>query len=149
MNSADLKGTLTGLWERAHASAPTGSWPTVTRLAGPDVPRHMTAWAVGRWSDEPDDDRPRQIIVTPSLKPDAPASVRRRLLARVIADGSGECPLCSAVAGLDREPPAPGEPGIAAWRTMPLHITLTHAVGCPATFGDEDRRHFEMQGDQS
>lgn len=147
--SADLRARLAALWHRAHSSTPVDAWPQVTRLTtGPAlarVPDGFTPWAVGPWIDDPAAAPPagRHVVVLPTLAGDAPLDVRHRYLARLVALGTGRCPLCSAVAGLSRQIPEPGEPGRAAFHALPLVVTVNHSVGCPAdSFGEEDRRFF-------
>lgn len=145
--SAELRATLAALWERAQESTPADDWPAVTRLtSGPElakVPPGFTAWAVGAW---PDADAPggRHVVVLPTLDPAAPLDVHRRLMARVVALGSGRCPLCSAVAGLDREPVAPGEQGRAVFHVLPLYVRVRHATGCPAEFTPDEAHLFPV-----
>lgn len=82
------------LWDRAHG---VSGWPLVTGLPDPFglVVRGWAAFIVGLWSDEPED-TPRGIVYMPTLRPCSPHSLRRRHLARTIANGSGRCPLCRA-----------------------------------------------------
>jgi len=146
---ADMRAKFTALWERVHQATPDHAWPAVTRLtSGPElakVPPHHTAWAVGPWSDEPASTR--HIIVQPSLDPAAPVSMHRRLLARVIAIGSGRCPMCSGIATLSRQPPGPGE-SRAAFHLFAVYVAVRHANGCPADdFTARERAWFPAFND--
>ena len=144
-NYADMRGRLAAAWERANDSIPSEQWPQVTRLTtGPGldkVPPGFTAWAVGPWSAQKTSEG-RQVVVLPSLALNAPKAVWERYLARVIATGSGKCPMCSQVAALDREPPAPGELGRAAFHALPLFVRVTQSMGCPAADWTERERHY-------
>lgn len=138
---AALRARMTALWERAHAATPDDAWPQVAPLVDGtgSVPPHHTAWAVGPWDE--DTTTARHVIVTPSLDPAAPASLHRRLAARVVALGTGRCPLCSAVAGLSQQPPAPGEPRVP-WHVFDVFVTVRHATGCPADDWTDAERHW-------
>lgn len=151
--SAETRARLVALWERANRSTPADEWPTVTRLtSGPaldKVPDGFTAWAVGPWPDDPAaaPREGRHIVVLPTLDVAASLSVHRRYLARAVALGTGRCPLCSAVAGLSREPVAPGEQGRAVFQELPLYVRVRHATGCPAEFLPDERHHFPAYRD--
>ena len=131
MSTADLRGRLVGLWERAHDdSVPADRWPLVTALSGPAldaVPPGCSAWAVGPWQDDPQDapSEGRHIVVMPSL----------------VATGTGRCPLCGGVAGILPDSPSPDHP--ASWRLLPLRVGISHTPGCPAVFTDADRQFFD------
>ena len=140
-----------GLWETAHDSVPAYRWPLVTRLSGParaEVPPGFAAFAVGPWQDDPQDAPPegRHIVVMPSLVAEAPMSVRRRYIARLVATGTGRCPLCGSVAGILPDSPSPDHP--ASWRLLPLRVGISHTPGCPAVFGDADREYFDPRAVQ-
>lgn len=137
-NAADLRAALAALWERAHDSTPDHEWPTVTVLtsgSGLDkVPPGFTPYAVGPWTEHPEN-APREgrhVVVLPTAHPNAPLGLRRRLMARAVALGTGRCPLCSEVAGLTQRLPGPGEPGRAVWHALPVYLAVRHATGCPA-----------------
>lgn len=129
MNTADDRARVVALWDRVHPTP--DEWPGVTLLDGGPVPEGFSAWRVG------DDDG--IVTVLPTLLPSAPMDFRRRYFARVIANGSGECPLCGAVAGLSADPVRTP----AAWHRLPLRLTVRHATDCPATFTEAERRHFD------
>lgn len=133
MTTADLRARLAAAADLVARSTAPGEWPTVTRLDGAPVPPGYAAWRVGGEGGP--------VTALPALAPSAPLDVRRRYLARVVANGSGRCPLCSAVAGITPDSPTPDRP--AAWHLMPVRVGITHATACPATFTDDDRRHFD------
>lgn len=137
--SATRRGELFAAWDAA------ARWPEVRRVYGADVPDGFAAWLVG-----PDDEEHlRQVVLLPALRPLVPRSVIERYHARILANATGRCPACGEVAGLTREPPAPGERGLAAWRTLPLHVELRHAADCPATFTEADRRWFVLTPEEN
>lgn len=125
--SADLRARLAAAWDGA-----TGG---VEHLAdAPGVPPGFTMWRVGRSS-----------VVLPALAADAPLEVRERYLARVVATATGTCPLCAAVACLgDADPQR--TPG--AWAVLPVTLSVPHTTGCPAVFGDQDKRFFDPRAVQ-
>lgn len=137
-NAADLRARLAALWERVNASTPDDEWPAVTLLtsgSGLDkVPPGFTAYAVGPWDEHPENAPAsgRHVVVLPSVHPNAPLGLRRRLMARAVANGTGTCPLCSAALGLSQRLPGPGEPGRAVWHALPVYLAVRHATGCPA-----------------
>ena len=144
--TADLRARMAELWDRVHATAPPGEWPEVTRLTtGPEVdrlPPNFTAWAVGPWPADPADAPPagRHVVVLPTLDPAAPFDVQRRYRARIVADGSGTCPLCSGVAGIVGPDP---ERARAGFHALPVRVGVRHSTGCPAAdFGERERRWF-------
>jgi hypothetical protein len=82
---ADLKATAATAWDSAHGKAPM--------LVG--KPAEMPGWSmymVGRVA-----------VCMPTLLPNAPKSIRRRYLARLVANATGICPLCHQCVG-DLEP---------------------------------------------
>lgn len=146
-------------WRKVNLSRPTPeAWPNITELtSGPaleKVPPGYTAWAVGRWNDDParrgtfsnDPDDPgtnAHIVVMPTLIPDAPLSIRIRYLARAVAIATARCPLCGGRAHLDRMPPPPGEQGQAVFHALPLYVRVQHAPGCPVDdWTDAERQWF-------
>lgn len=132
-NAADFRARLVAAQARAAESAPPEAWPLVTRLDGAPVPEGFTAWRVGPEGGP--------VVALPTLAPDAPADFRRRHLARLVATALGRCPLCGEVAGLSREPVAPGEQGRAVFHALPLYVRVRHSTGCPADdFPEADRR---------
>lgn len=50
-------------------------------------------------------------------------------------------PLCGAVADLSADPIRTP----AAWHVLPLHVTVSHAARCPATFTEAEREHFDAR----
>lgn len=143
-NAADVKGAAVALWERVHRSVPPREWPMVTRLtSGPEVaklPPGYCAWAVGAWPDPEPLTGGRSVVVMPELVPDAPLPVRRRYLARVVANGCGQCPLCSGVAGIVGNDPEIGYR--AGYYRLPVTVQTRHAVGCPTEFEVSERGWF-------
>jgi hypothetical protein len=124
---AETRARLAQMWDRVH---PKDSTPlTVERLAS-DAPG-FTAWRVS----SPDGS---STVVLPSLDLSAPFEIHRRYLARVIADATGICPLCSAVAGVSRDP----DDGRAAFALLPVVVTVRHFPGCGAQFGEDERGWF-------
>lgn len=148
-NTAAVRAQLTDLWERAHSSTPDDQWPPVTKMtngsAVEKVPEGFDAWSVGRWPESPSDapESGRLIVVLPSLNVFAPMSVHRRLRARVIANGTGRCPLCNQAAGLSAPVPEPGGPR-AYFHAGEVTVTLNHDRGCPAEFSDSERYLFPV-----
>lgn len=147
--TADLRARLAALWDRAHpGSAPPDQWPPITRLVTGDgldrVPPGFAAWAVGRWPNDPDTApaEGRHVIVLPELDPAAPYEVHRRYMARVIADGTGRCPMCAAVAGIVGPDPEHGHR--AGFHRLPVVVGIQHATACPAEFTEDDRRWFPV-----
>lgn len=133
---ADLRARL------AAAQSSAASMPIVSLLGAPPpgTPTGHSAWAVGPLFGR------RSIVVMPTLTPAAPAEVHDRLVARVLADATGTCPLCGRAAGLSQQIPDPENPGRgrAAWARLPLYIDVRHDVGCPAIFTDEDQQWFPI-----
>jgi hypothetical protein len=131
-------------WRGVNLSRPTPeAWPNITELTtGPaldKVPPGFTAWAVGRWDDDPARRRKStrhpddpgvlaHIVVMPTLVPEAPVSIRVRYLARAVAVATAKCPLCSGRAHLSRRP------------TPTIH--LRHSVGCPADDWTADEQRW-------
>jgi len=133
-NPADLKAHL------ADAQAIAAAVPIVSLLGAlPDTPDGYVVWAVGPLGG------PRSRVLMPEFSPDAPPVVMDRLVARVLADATGTCPLCGAVAGLvGPEPPNPERPllGRGVYYALPVSVGFRHEGECPAVFGEEDRRWF-------
>ena len=142
MTTYDPETDVNVRWRSVNLSRPTRrpgdttspeAWPNITELTtGPAldrVPRGFSAWAIGRWDDDPSRRRKSthhpddpgvlaHIVVMPTLIPEAPVSIRVRYLARAVAIATAKCPLCSGRAHLTRRP------------TPTIH--LRHSVGCPA-----------------
>lgn len=75
----------------------------------------------------------------PALRPLAPVEVRRRYVARVVANATGRCPLCEGVAGVWIDPTRTP----AAWSVLPVTFQVLHATQCPAQFETRDRKWFD------
>jgi hypothetical protein len=126
---AETRARLAAMWDSVHPPL------MVERLTDAPLAAGFTAWRVSG----PDGS---STVVLPSLDPKAPFEVHRRYLSRVIANATGCCPLCSAVAEVSRDP----DDGPAAWRLLEVVISVRHATDCPATFGEDDRRWFPVVG---
>lgn len=121
-NHADTRGRLAaGL---SSACAPDTA---LEQLDDAPTPPGWVMWRMGRSS-----------TVLPELADDAPALVRLRYVARVVANCTGTCPLCEAVAGLTADPIRTP----ATWLLGAVTVGITHAEGCPAVFTDADRPYF-------
>lgn len=131
MNVADTRAALVLLWD--GVLAPPGHWPRLDRMADAPAPPGWAVWRAGGEGGP--------LTALPDLLPSAPLDVRGRYLARVVANTTGRCPMCPAVASITPDSPTPERPG--AWHVLPVRVGTTHAPGCPAIFADDDRRHFD------
>lgn len=138
---ADLRARLAAAMDRADRARANPldpeDWPPVARLAGAPVPPGFTAWRVGG------EDGP--VTVLPSPRPSAPLDFRQRYLARVVANGTGTCPLCGEAAGISGPDP---ERQQAGYRALPVTVGITHSPQCPALFTEEDRTWFDPRAVQ-
>jgi len=132
MTQADARAALAAAADRSTRSAPPGAWPLLELLTDAPAPPGWAVWRAGGPGGS--------LTALPTLLPTAPIGVRWRYLARVVANTTGRCPLCSAVAGVT---PDPGRP--AAWAVLPVVVSVSHAPDCPATFTDDDRVHFDRR----
>ena len=107
---------------------PTQHEPLVERITDAPVP---PGWAMFRVAGVP--------LAMPAPAPDAPYEFRKRYLARVIATGTGLCPMCNRTAGLSHDP----ETSPAAFRVLAVTYGITHDPDCPAIFTDADRQFFD------
>lgn len=113
MTARDLAGTKAAV---ANAAEALGANPPVRPLGPAALPGYV-AWLVG----------PEQggvLVVMPGLRPSAPASLRRRYRARIIANATGRCPRCSATSGV----------------SSTHRAQMAHEADCTATFGARDER---------
>lgn len=135
MTEADARAALARAFDlpdryRSDPADPA-SWPPVVLLPSDEAtPPGWSRWRVGR-----------ALVLLPTLAPHAPVSVLRRLVARVLANGTGRCPLCGAAADLSTSPERP-----ASWTLLPLTVGVTHPEDCPALFTDDDARWFDPEG---
>lgn len=107
----------------------------VRRLWSPRLPEGFDLYRVGCRRNDP------RYLVAPVLADDAPEPVVEAFLDDLRAQALGECPTCGGVPRLTREPPAPGEPGRAAWEVLPLYVSVRHAPTCPVvTLADHVHR---------
>jgi hypothetical protein len=130
--TADIRARLAAAADRVTRSTLPGAWPEVARLDGAPVPPGFTAWRIGPEGGP--------VTVLPTLDPAAPLDVRRRYLARAIGNGTGRCPLCSAVAGVLGPDPEHGHR--AGFHLLPVTVGIRHAPDCPAEFTDAERHYF-------
>lgn len=116
--AADIRARLVAA---QHAASRT---PIVGLLGNPPegTPPGFSAWAVGALFGE------RHIVILPTLSPDAPQVIHDRVVARVLATATGECPLCGRAAGHDL--------------LAPTVVDVRHDEGCPAVFTEDDSRWF-------
>lgn len=125
----------------AAAQSSAAAMPLVALLGIPPAgtPPHMSAWAVGPFGG------PRQVVVVPTLKPEAPPEVVERVVARVLAIGTGRCPLCGGIQELSQAIPDPERPmrGRVSWEALPVFLDVRHAPFCPATFEPSEAHWFE------
>lgn len=96
------------------------------------VPPGYSAWAVGPLFGV------RSLVLMPTLSDDAPPVMEERLIARIVATGTGACPLCGRAAG---GPLVSDEAG-------PLVIDIRHDEGCPAVITQTDRKWFPVYLDE-
>jgi hypothetical protein len=106
MNKADAKAKLTRSWASATGQVPM--------LVG--KPADLPGWSAYGVGDV--------LVLMPTLLPGAPKSIKRRYLARIVANASGTCPVCRSCAG-DLEM---SERGLNRG-------ALTHEAGC--SIGDD------------
>jgi hypothetical protein len=132
--AADLRARLAAAWERAHAVQAAEVLPLVEHLADAPAPPGWSVWRVGG------EGGPVTALPALAAGPAAPMDVQRRYLARVLANCSGRCPSCGAVANL---PSADPERTPAAWQVAPVTVGIVHAPECPAVFTEADRGHFD------
>lgn len=120
------------LWSRVHPGGlPPESWPSVV-VTGSPLPGFDRAQVGGVGGPA---------VLLPALMPGAPASLRYRWEARAISLTSDRCPLCGGVAGLTEAPALS-----AAWRVLPVSVTVAHSPQCGALFTDEDASYFDPRG---
>lgn len=118
---ADSKSRLAAAFSRAHGHR-------VTRVTeGVSVPDGWQAW---RCDDV--------VTVLPALVADAPYEAYHRLLSRVVANCTGECPDCHAVASFNADP----ETHRAGWALLPVTVAVVHEPGCGAVFGEHEAGWF-------
>lgn len=110
---ADLKAT------QAQAAETLGANPPVQCLGPAGIPGH-TAWLVGPVNGG------GVLVLMRQLRPGAPASLRRRYRARIIANATGTCPRCTASVDLS------GQRG-----------QIAHEPTCSLVFTPRDSRWFE------
>lgn len=134
MTTADTRAKLAALWDRMHPTDPA-EWPRLDLLIDAPAPPGWAVWRAGG-PDGP-------LTLLPALAPSAPFDVRRRYLARVVANTTGRCPMCGAAAGVAPDAPDPEHGRLAAYRVAPVRVGITHAPDCPATFTDHDRQHLD------
>ena len=125
------------LWARAHPSSRERPRPAerpllVERLVDAPCPPGWCVWRVGGEGGA--------LTMLPSLAASASLDLHRRHLLRVIANCTGQCPECSAAAGLPSIDP---EQAPAGWRMVPVTVGIVHAPGCQATFTEADRPHLD------
>ncbi|OLT11716.1 hypothetical protein BJF79_23630 [Actinomadura sp. CNU-125] len=139
---ADLRARLAAAMDRADRARANPSdpedWPPVTRLAGAPVPPGFTAWRVGGEDGH--------VTAMPSVRDSAPLEFRQRYMARVVANGTGLCPLCGEAAGISGPDPEHGH--LAGYRAVPVTVGITHSPDCPALFTEEDRTWFDPRAVQ-
>jgi hypothetical protein len=133
MTRADARAALAACADRSARSAPPGGWPLLELLADAPAPPGWAVWRAGGPGGG--------LTALPALLPSAPFGVRWRYLARVVANTTGRCPLCSAVARITPDSPRPEHR--AAWSVLPVRVGITHAPDCATTFTDDDRAHFD------
>ncbi|HEU5025238.1 MAG TPA: hypothetical protein VFV01_10000 [Spirillospora sp.] len=135
--AADLRARLAAAMDRADRARANPSdpedWPPVMRLAGAPVPPGYALWRVGG------EDGP--VTALPALRASAPMEFRQRYMARLVANGTGRCPLCGEAASINGHDPEHGRR--AAYRLLPVTVGITHSPDCPALFTDDDRRWFD------
>jgi hypothetical protein len=105
-NRADLKAKMA----RAHKSA-AGQIPILVGKPS-DMPG-FSAYMVGQ-----------VLVCMPTLLPTAPKSVKRRYLARIVANATGVCPHCGELAGDPK-----GDPKDASDDSI-AHAELAHESWC-------------------
>lgn len=117
---ADSKSRLAAAFSRAHGHP-------VSRVTDVSVPAGWQAW---RCDDV--------VTVLPALVAAAPLVAHRRLLLRVVANCTGVCPACGAVAGFNVDP----ETHRAGWLLLPVTVAVLHEPGCGAVFGGHEAAWF-------
>lgn len=124
MNVADTRAALVRLWE--GVLAPPGHWPRLDRLTDAPAPPGWAVWRAGGEGGP--------LTALPALLPSAPLDVRHRYLARVVANTTGRCPMCSAVPSITPDSPTPErpEPGTCC-RSRSAPRTRPTARPCSAT----------------
>jgi hypothetical protein len=117
-----------------EAQVSAAAMPIVAMITPPaGTPKGFDVWAVGPlWG-------PRSLVALPALDPGAPQEIHDRLIARVLADATGQCPACGGISGLAGPSPE-GSP--LAWQHNELTVAVRHNNGCPATFDEADARWF-------
>ena len=78
-------------------------------------------------------------VVMPAPADDAPFEFLQRYLARVVANATEVCSMCSERASLSHDP----DEALAAWRALPVTYGITHLPSCPCTFTEADRPYFD------
>jgi hypothetical protein len=133
-NLADIKGRFSASWDTASkVSAP----PEIERAPLP-CPPGFTIWRIKGTGG---------CTMLPQLLPHAPVRVRRKYAARVVANLTGRCPLCSATVWIDTDAPDP-ERSPAAWRLLDVTLGVNHFPQCSGTFTNADKRFFDPRAVQ-
>lgn len=147
MNIADAKARLADIWAHTLEDVDPRVWPQITLVHDPARPA-PAGHVLVRVARPPGDDRPVVAAVMPALTDDAPEDFQLRWTAAVIATAVGRCPICRGAAGLNVEPPGPGEPR-ALWHLVDVHVTVRHASGCPAAIVRPEERRYLVPNDDS
>jgi hypothetical protein len=84
----------------------------------------------------------RGVTILPQLKTHAPVRVKRGYFSRVIANLTGQCPLCLQAAWIDADAPDP-ETHPAGWALLTITIGVHHVTGCAALMEERDRKWFD------
>jgi hypothetical protein len=86
-SKADRKAQITGAWSKATADKQIKNFGPIGDLPG------CSGFGVGG--------KGGALIVLPTLREDAPEDVQLAYYGRVIANGTGRCPRCAAVASVE------------------------------------------------
>jgi hypothetical protein len=104
---ADVRARLVAGWESA-----SNSDQTIEQVDDPRVPPGWSMWRLGF-----------SATVLPALVAHAPRGIHLRYRLRVLADLTGRCHACGAVASID--------------------LAMAHEDGCPTQFSETDRGWFD------